>query len=68
MTEPEHKPKATFLYTLRAVFWSFFGLRRHRDFATDFKLNPVHIIVAGLLGAACFIGLLLVLVQIAVSK
>jgi hypothetical protein len=60
---------ASFLYALKAVFWSFFGLRRKRDFDTDSaRLNPVHFIVAGLIGVALFIGLLLTIVKFVVSK
>ena len=45
--------KASFLYSLKAVFWSFFGLRRKSDFDTDSaKLNPVHILIAALIGVA----------------
>lgn len=63
-----NEPRASFLYTLKAVVWSFFGLRRKRDFATDARLNPVYIVVAGLLAVACFIALLITLVHFAVSK
>ena len=60
--------RAGFWYTLKAVLWSFFGLRRARDFTgDDARLNPLYIVLAALLGVACFIGLLLVAVRIAVS-
>lgn len=67
----EEKPKqtASFLYAMRAVLWSFFGLRRKSDFdRDDVKLNPVHFILAGLLGAALFIALLLSIVKFVVLK
>ncbi len=52
------------LQTLRAVFWSFFGVRRSADLAHDLqKLNPVHLVIAGLLGAALFVAALVVLVR-----
>jgi len=54
---------------MKAVIWSFFGLRRKSDFDQDQeKIKPVHIIVAGLLGAALFIGLLVSIVKLVVSK
>lgn len=56
-------PKSSFLRLLKAVFWSFFGVRRRRDLESDAKLNPLHLILAGLLGAALFIGILLVVVR-----
>lgn len=55
--------RGSFLQTLRAVAWSFFGVRRGANFEQDVqKLNPVHLIVAGVLGAVVFIGLLVMLV------
>jgi len=60
---------ASFLYSLKAVFWSFFGLRRKSDFDTDSaKLNPVHIVIAALIGVAVFIGLLITIVKLVVAK
>jgi amino acid transporter len=61
--------KASFGATLRAVFWSFFGVRKGRDYAHDAaNLNPVHVIVAALIGVAIFIGVLVLLVRIAVAQ
>ena len=52
------------LQTVRAVGWSFFGVRRSADQAQDIqKLNPVHVVVAGVLAAAAFIAALVVLVR-----
>ncbi|HSI57566.1 MAG TPA: DUF2970 domain-containing protein [Ideonella sp.] len=49
---------------MSAVAWSFFGVRRGRDHESDLaRLNPVHVIVAGVIGAALFVLVLLVLVQ-----
>ena len=40
--------KGSFLQTLRAVGWSFFGVRRSADHAQDMaRLNPVHVVIAG---------------------
>ena len=59
----------SFLYSLKAVIWSFFGLRRKSDFDKDQEqIKPVHVIVAGLLGAAMFIGLLVSIVKFVVLK
>ncbi|MBV6322362.1 DUF2970 domain-containing protein [Duganella violaceipulchra] len=67
--EQEKKKQASFMYSMKAVFWSFFGLRRKSDFDSDSaKLNPVHIIIAALIGVACFIGLLITIVKVVVSK
>ena len=61
--------KASFGATMKAVFWSFFGIRKRSDYEKDSaSLNPIHVIIAGLIGALVFIGVLIVLVRIAVSQ
>jgi hypothetical protein len=50
--------------TIKAVAWSFFGVRRSKDYANDVeKLNPVHVVIAGIVGALVFIGGLVLLVR-----
>ncbi len=70
MSELKNEPKpASFLYSLKAVVWSFTGLRRHSDFEMDgVKINPVHIVIAGFLAVACLIGILISIVQFVVLK
>ncbi len=61
--------RGSLLQTMRAVAWSFLGIRRSADYERDVqRLNPVHVIVAGLLGAALFIGALVLLVRWVVSS
>jgi Protein of unknown function (DUF2970) len=61
---PPEKPTGTFLQTARAVFWSFFGVRRAADLESDVqRLNPVHVVVGGVLGAALFVAALVWLVK-----
>ncbi len=60
-------PKSSFLRLLKAVFWSFFGVRRRRDLESDATLNPLHLIAAGVIGAALFIIVLLVVVRAVVG-
>jgi hypothetical protein len=56
--------KGSFLQTIRAVAWSFFGVRKGSDLEKDMsQLNPVHVVIAGVLGAALFVVVLLVLVN-----
>jgi len=72
----EHNPlreavqrKASFLQTMRAVAWSFFGVRKSADYEKDVnQLNPVHVIIAGLIGVAIFIGVLIALVSWVLSS
>jgi len=68
-TDKPHQRKAHFLATMKAVFWSFFGVRKRKDYESDAaNLNPVHVIVAGLIGVAIFIGLIMLAVRFAVSQ
>lgn len=66
---PAAQRKLSFLATLRAVFWSFLGIRKKSDYEKDAaKLNPVHVIVAGFIGAAVFITSLILIVKYVVGK
>ena len=61
--------RAGVLETMRAVAWSFFGVRRRADHERDLqRLNPVHVIIAGVVGAAIFVGLLVALIRWVVSS
>jgi hypothetical protein len=56
--------KASFGSTMKAVFWSFFGVRKRSDYEKDAQqLNPVHVIIAGVIGALIFIATLLIIVK-----
>jgi len=56
--------KGSFAQTMKAVAWSFFGVRKGTDHEKDLnQLNPVHVVIAGLVGAALFIVALLLLVN-----
>ncbi len=56
--------RATFLQTMKAVLWSFFGVRKQRDYERDAaQLNPVHVVIAGVIGAAIFVVVLLLIVR-----
>jgi hypothetical protein len=61
--------KGSFLQTLRAVAWSFFGVRKSAEHERDLKeLNPLHVIIAGIAAAALFVVVLIVLVRFAVGS
>ena len=56
--------KGSFVQTMKAVAWSFFGVRKGADLEKDVnQLNPVHLVIAGVIGALVFIGTLLLLVN-----
>jgi len=68
MIDKPHQRKGSFLATMKAVLWSFFGVRKRKDYESDAaNLNPVHVIVAALIGVVIFIGLLMLAVRLAVS-
>ena len=49
-----------------AVFWSFFGIRKRQDYEADAEhLKPAQIIIAGLIGAIIFVGVMLLIVNVA---
>lgn len=63
------KRKATFGATMQAVFWSFFGVRKKKDYERDAaELNPVHVLIAGIIGAALFVGILIAIVKMVVAQ
>jgi hypothetical protein len=56
--------KGSFMQTVRAVAWSFLGIRRGADYANDVsKLNPVHVIIVGILAAVLFVLGLITLIH-----
>jgi len=62
--EPVPPRKASFLDTMKAVGASFFGVRGSRAHERDLaRLNPVHVIVAGLLLALAFVLTLVMIVR-----
>lgn len=61
--------KASFGATVKAVFWSFFGVRKRSDYEKDAQqLNPVHVIIAGLIGAVIFVVTLILIVKSVVAQ
>lgn len=48
----------------KAVFWSFFGVRKRADYEADTqRLKPQHVIVAGIITAVAFVLVLFGLVK-----
>jgi hypothetical protein len=69
MNDTQSDSKASFLQTVKAVAWSFLGVRNsagHRDDVTRGSL--LHVVVAGLLGAALFVIVLVLLVNWVLSS
>jgi hypothetical protein len=60
--------KSSFGQSMRAVLWSFFGVRKRRDLEADAtQLNPLHVIAAALIAAAILIGVLILVVRVVVG-
>lgn len=65
-TVVERKP--SLLDTFKAVASSFFGVRGRSAHERDLsKLNPLHLVIAGLVTAALFIAVLLFIVRLVVK-
>lgn len=61
--------KASFVATVKAVFWSFLGIRKKSDYESDAaNLNPVHVIIAGVIGAILFVLILMTIVRLVLAK
>ena len=56
--------KGSFVQTFKAVAWSFFGVRKASEYEKDItQLNPLHVIVAGIVAGAVFVLTLVMLVK-----
>jgi hypothetical protein len=56
--------KGSFGQTLKAIAWAFFGVRKSSEYEKDVsQLNPVHVIVAGIVATVVFVLGLIVLVR-----
>lgn len=66
---PPAPRRAGFWPTLRAVLWSFLGVRKRAGYEEDAaSLDPKAVIAAGLLGGLAFVLILVGVVQWVVGK
>ena len=69
MSVAQATKKASLLQVAKAVFWSFLGIRKRRDYEADsVELKPQQVIIAGLIGAAVFVTGLILLVRFVIGK
>ncbi len=62
------KKKSSFWQSMKAVMWSFLGVRKQSGLQEDVaSLSFVHIIIAGVVGALIFMAILLLIVKAVVS-
>ena len=63
------KKKSSFMRSMKAVMWGFLGVRKKAGLQEDVaSLSFVHIIIAGVVGALIFMGVLLLIVKSVVSN
>ena len=70
MTKTDDTPSTrSFGRTMKAIVWSFTGLRSKRDFDDDVNggMNPFHVLIAALIGVVVFIGVLIAFAKYAVA-
>ena len=64
MNDAPKPRKATPLQVARAVFWSFFGIRKRAEYEKDaVSLTLKQVVVAGIMGAIILVLVLVVLVR-----
>ncbi len=69
MTVAQVQKKASPLQVAKAVFWSFLGIRKRRDYEADsVELKPQQVIIAGLIGAAFLVLGLILLVRLVIGR
>ncbi len=57
------------LQVARAVLWSFIGIRKGAGYEDDVaRIKPAQAIIAGIFGAAIFVGSLVMLVRFLTAK
>jgi hypothetical protein len=61
---PESSKQTSFLRSMKLVAWSFLGIRSSSGYREDLsKVNPMHVVLAGLIGVLLLIGGLIGLVN-----
>ena len=60
---------AGFLAVAKAVFWSFFGIRKRSDHEADsVAFKPAHVVIAGIVGGALFVFVLVMVVRFIIAS
>ncbi|MGM9425619.1 DUF2970 domain-containing protein [Hydrogenophaga sp. MI9] len=61
---PVHRRKGSMTESVKAVLWGFLGVRRNADYQRDVaRLNPIHLLVAGVVMALLFVATLIFIVH-----
>ena len=55
---------SSFLHTVKAVAWSFIGIRKNSEYQNDLaKLNPLHVVLIAFVAVALLVGGMVALVH-----
>ena len=61
--------KISLMRSVKAVAWSFLGIRKSSEFQEDIdKITPLHVLGVGLIAGLLFVVGLIVLVNLVVAK
>ena len=61
--------KTSLMRSVKAVAWSFLGLRKSSEFQEDIdKITPLHVLGVGLVAVFLFVFSLIVLVKLVVAQ
>lgn len=60
---------ASLIDTIKAVAWSFVGIRKNSEYQKDLgQLNPLHVVAVALVGVALFVAVLVAVVHWVVKQ
>jgi len=71
VSEQQTRPprKMNLLQTVSAVLWSFFGVRKGSDHDRDMaQLNPVHVVITGVLLGIVFVVSIVFVVKLVIGN
>ncbi len=67
--EPDKAPMASWWRSVKLVAWSFLGIRSRAGYQDDLaKVNPIHVVAVGLVGALLLVFGLIALASWVVGK
>jgi len=68
-TKPEEAKSSSLLHSVKLVAWSFLGIRSRSGYQEDLaRVNPMHVVAVGLVGALLLVLGLIMLATWVVSK
>jgi hypothetical protein len=67
--KPEEAKSSSLLHSIKLVAWSFLGIRSRSGYQEDLaRVNPMHVVAVGLVGALLLVLGLIMLATWVVSK